>query len=72
MIRSDGLSRVSLTLALYDTPITSTRLPLSAWRRLLSARTTLSTQNSGICELTLPASSMNSVWRSNSRAFHVR
>ena len=72
MISSDGLSRMSLTFFLYAMPSTSTLLPFMALRREFSARITFCTQKRGMSELTLPASSMNSVWKSNSRAFHVR
>ena len=73
MIFSAGDSRRSPTPALYDTPSEQrSREPRTGLRSSFSARSIFSTQNSGMRWLTLPASSMNSIERSNSRAFHAR
>ena len=48
------------------------REPRTGFAWSLSARSIFSTQKYGICWLTLPASSMNSVAMSYSRAFQVR
>ena len=58
--------------ALYATPSTSSLAPFRLLPRVLSARWSFSTQKYGMFSLTLPASSMNSVQKSNSRAFQVR
>ena len=72
MIFSAGDSRMSPTPGLYETPSTSTFDPRTERSASLSACSIFSTQKYGICALTLPASSMNSVARSYSRAFQVR
>ena len=48
------------------------REPLTALRSSLSAPAILSAQKYGISALTSPASSMNAVLESYSRAFHER
>ena len=48
------------------------REPRTGLPASLSMRSTFSAQTTGICWLTLPASSMNSVVSSNSRARQLR
>ncbi len=57
---------------LYDTPMISTFEPRTAFACSFSAPAIFSTQKYGIAWFTSPASSMNSVGMSNSRARQVR
>ena len=72
MIFSAGDSRRSPTPGLYETPTIATREPRIGLACSLSARPIFSTQKYGIVWLTSPASSMNSVGWSNSRARQAR
>ncbi len=72
MIRSAGDSRRSPTPGLYDTPKMPTREPRTGFEPSLSALAMRSTQKYGMRWFTSPASSMNSVCMSNSRARQAR
>ena len=73
MIFSAGDSRTSPMSGLYATPSTRIREPFIAFcAPWLSAWEMSERQKYGISSLTLPASSMNSVWKPYSRAFHVK
>ena len=72
MILSAGDSRRSPTPGLYDTPTIATREPFTGFTWSFSARPIRSTQKYGMRWLTSPASSMNSVCMSNSRARQAR
>ena len=72
MIRSAGDSRRSPTPGLYETPKMPMREPRTDFEWSFSARAIRSTQKYGMRWLTSPASSMNSVCMSNSRARQAR
>ena len=72
MIFTAGDSRRSPTPALYETPRIATREPRTGLACSFRLREIFSTQKYGMFWFTSPASSMNSVGVSYSRAFQAR